>query len=270
MGLAVLSYLAPSVPAELFTALAHHLGDALDREVDLRFDPSRSGPRPGEHEPFTSGEVDVAFVCATSYVWLTGDPAPPIRLVGAGWVPTDPRSGGRPVYHGDVLAPTDGPRSLQGLAGTRVAYNDDVSLSGYHSLRLALHHAGVDADAVRLVRSGSHLGSLELLRAGRVDAAAVDSTVWRRRRAETPSLAHELVPVATLGPHPVQPVVARAGLPARVRERVRAALLAAHASPVVAAALAAAQLHGFASTSERDFTDLRTELARIGPRPGWR
>lgn len=259
----MLSYLAPSVPAALFAALADHLGGALRCDVDLRFDVSRSGPRPGEHEPFTNGGVDVAFLCATSYVWLTGDGPAVVQLVGAGWVPTDPRSAGRPVYFGDVLVRAGGPPSLAGLAGKRVAYNDDVSLSGHHSVRLALRAAGLDRDLVELVRSGSHLRSLDLLTSGAVDAAAIDSNVWRRRRREDPGLARDLVPIAALGPHPVQPVVVRADLPRRRRRQVREALLAAHRSPAVAAELARAELRGFARTSDRDFTGLRARLADV-------
>lgn len=269
--LRLLSYLAPSVPAALFEALATHLRTALDRDVETTFDSSRSGPRPGEPDPFRTGEVDLAFVCATSYVWLTSDrAAPAVELVGAAWAPTDPRSAGRAIYFGDVLAAAHGPRSLGALAGSRVAYNDDVSLSGYHSLRLALTAAGVDLDRVELIRSGSHLRSLEWLATGEVDAASIDSNVWRRRRREAPALAGELSVIAALGPHPVQPLVARSGLPPSVRNAARAALLAAHTDDAVAAAMAAAELDRFVAVSGAHYRFLRTQmdaLAVTAPSP---
>lgn len=242
--------------------LAAHLGSELRCEVQLDFDTSRSGPRPGEREPFTAGEVDLAFVCATSYVWLTGGAEATVELVGAAWAPTDPRSGGRAIYFADVLAPARGAGHLRDLSGRRVAYNDDVSLSGYHSLRLALVAGGIGIGEVDLVRSGSHLRSLEMLVDGEVDAAAIDSNVWRRRRRETPRLVDELRPIAALGPHPVQPVVARPDLPEAVRERARAALLACHGTPAVAEAMAAAELDRFVSVRPDDYRQLRAELAR--------
>lgn len=259
----LLSYLAPSLPEGLFEAFAAYLRSELNDEVELAFDPTRSGPRAGEHEPFTTGEVDIAFLCGTSYVWLTDCRDPAVELVGAAWVPTDQRSVGRPIYFGDVLAPRTGARHLRELVGKQVAYNDHVSLSGYHSLRIAFAAEGVDEGDVSFVRSGSHLASLDLLMTGEVDAAAVDSNVWRRCRREAPRLADELANIATLGPHPVQPIVARADLSPRRREEVRAVLLTAHTDPVVMAAMRSAELSHFVATSDVDFQPLRTQLADL-------
>lgn len=291
MTLRVMSYLAPSLPEHLFVALADHLGEALGTEVELAFDVSRSGPRRGEDEPFGRGDVDVGFLCATSYVWLREPARPSIELIGAAWAPTDPRADGRAVYFGDVLmrgGSGSGPddrtddmlrpgqdadgahvsqtqqEGLAALVGRRVAYNDEVSLSGYHSLRLALADVGIDPDRVAFIRAGSHLRSLELLSAGEVDAASIDSTVWRRRRREDPLLARAFTPIAALGPHPVQPVVARRGLPAPVRATIRTALLLAGDDPTVASVLADAELHRFVPVSDRDYAPLRAQMTRLG------
>ena len=260
----MLSYLAPSVPASLFDALAARLATELGDDVDLRFDASRSGPRPGEDEPFTSGRVDLAFLCATSFVWLSSGASPAVDLVGAAWVPADPRSRARPVYFADVVAPVTGAGVLEDLADGRVAYNDEVSLSGYHSLRFSIDAAGMDVDAIELVRSGSHLRSLEMLRAHDVDAAALDSAVWRRCRRHDPALAGELRVISQLGPHPVQPVVARAGLAQPVREAVRRTLIGAHAEPSVAAELEDAELVRFVAVDDDDYAGLRARMADLG------
>ena len=264
MTLRVLSYLAPSVPASLFEALATRMGAELGEDVALRFDESRSGPRPGEDEPFTSGRVDLAFLCATSYVWLSSGASPVVDLVGAAWVPADPRSHARPVYFADVVGPASGAGALEELVGGRVAYNDEVSLSGYHSLRFAFDTAGIQADRIELVRSGSHLRSLELLRSGDVDAAALDSTVWQRCRRHDPALAKEFRVISELGPHPVQPMVARAGLPQPVREAARRTLVNAHAESSVATALGNAELVRFVAVDDRDYAGLRAQMADLG------
>lgn len=263
-ALRMLTYLAPSLPDVLFESLARHVEDRLGIEVDLRYDRTRSGPRPGEPEPFSDGEVDVAFLCATSYVWLTERAPPPLSLVGAAWVPIDPRAGGAPIYFGDVLTSTDGPASLEELPGSRVAYNDDVSLSGYHSLRLALGEAGIDPRQVRFIRSGSHLRSLEWLADGAVDAAAIDSNVWVRRSREEPTLEARLTSIATLGPHPVQPAVVRPDLETPLREGLRAALLDAHRVPTVAAALGHAGFSHFLDIDHQSYAPLRQQLAQRG------
>lgn len=262
MRLRLLSYLAPSLPADLFVGLGRYLSDDLGVDVQVGFDATRSGPRLGEAEPFSTGEVDLAFVCASSYVWMTTGPVAPVRLVGVAWRPTDPRAAGSPVYFGDVLAPVGGAASLDELVGARVAYNDDVSLSGFHSLRLAMSERDVDVDRVGFVRSGSHLRSLELLVAREVDAAAIDSNVWRRRRREDPDLGRRLREIAELGPHPVQPLVARADLPTAVSDRVRIALL--DLPDDLATTLANAELSAFGPITQVDYDDLRNRFAALG------
>lgn len=261
--LRLLSYLSPSVPERLFVKLAAHLAASLGSHVELDFDASRSGPRPGEPEPFSSGEADVAFVCATSYVWMTSEPRPAVELAGAAWVPTDPRAGGRPVYFGDVLVGAGGPSRLEDLAGLRVAYNDEVSLSGYHSVRLALAAVGIGEAEVDWHRSGSHLASLDLLTTGQVGAAAVDSNVWRRltRARSRPHVT--LRTITTLGPHPTQPVVVRRDLDPRIREAVAACLLNAMSDDRLGRVMRDAELSGFAAVTNHDFAILRAQLTAI-------
>ncbi len=260
------TYLAPSVPASLFEHLRDHLSVRLGQPIELWFDTERSGPRPGEPEPFSSGEADLAFICSTSYVWLTDAElasGPLVELVGAAWVPADARSGGHPRYFADVLATRGGPPALADLAGHRVAYNDEASLSGLYALHIALRRHGVDPGDVRLVRSGSHLASLALLADGTVDAAAIDSTVWHRRRRQEPRLAFRLTEIAQLGPHPVQPLVARRGTDPELIARIRETLLHADADPNVRAALDNTELSHFARIGDDDFAALRTDLASM-------
>jgi phosphonate transport system substrate-binding protein len=264
MVLRVVSHLAPGLPHALFETLAQHLHDRLSCEVALAFDEVRSGPSPGADDPFRAGTVDLAFLCATAHVWLSAGPRPSVHLL-AGPVPTDPRADGRPRYCSDVLATHAGPRDLHDLVGCRVAYNDLVSLSGYHGLRLALTSAGIAPDAVTFVHAGSHLASLDLLADGEADAAAVDANVWRRRRRERPDLARRLRGMAVLGPHPSQPVVARRDLDPDLRRRIRDVLLSAHLDVRVRAALADAELVRFAPMDERDIAPLRAALAAAGP-----
>ena len=255
------TYLAPSIPEHLFTTLADLLAAELDRPVALTIEERVSGPGPDEVEPFTSGAVDVAFMCATSWAWLAALPDPPVRLVGAAWVPTDPRACGRPVYFADVLVRDDGPSSLADLTdlvGRRVAYNDEVSLSGLHGLRLAMEANDVAVEALDLRRSGSHLASLRMLARGEVDAASVDSTVWWRLREAEGAAGLRLL--AALGPHPIQPVACRADLPHEVADAVRDVLLQAHQDPAAASALAAAGLRHFVGVTPADYAGLAATL----------
>jgi phosphonate transport system substrate-binding protein len=260
----VRSYLAPSVPEELFAAVTAHLGRVLGCATDLTFDRARSGPAPGSDDPCTRGEVELAFVCATSYVWHAATrerPSEPgrLRLVGAAWAPTDPRARGRARYLGDLLAGPDGPRSLAELDGATVACNDEVSLSGTHSLLLGLAASGVAAQRVRIVWSGSHLRSLALLRDGVVDAATIDSNVLRRQQ-RLDGGPGSLRRIAAFGPLPTQPAVTRADLPDRDRRALRRALLTAHRDPRVRCALADAELVRFVGVTSAPYARLAGEL----------
>ncbi len=264
MTLQMLTYLAPSVPIELFECLRAHLEVQLGTDVALSSDSSRSGPRPGEPEPFSSGEADLAFVCATSYVWLTG-PGPAVELVGAAWIPDDTRILGRPRYLADVLTRHRDIRTLADIAGTTVGYNDEASLSGRHSLEFALRNAAIDPRTVKMVRTGSHLRSLEMLARADIDVAAIDSTVWHRVRRDNPGAHGALHSITALGPHPTQPAVVRRGLAPTVTASIRRALLDAHTVGSVHTALQHAGLRAFAPVSDTDFGALRTQLASSAP-----
>src|SRR5205814_7164711 len=101
----IISYLAPSIPAEFFRLIAR------DLDATLEFNETISGPLQGDDEPFTSGRADVGFVCAPTYRWLR----PKVELLPLP-VPGDPRADGRPIYFGDVIA-RPGVRSLEELRG---------------------------------------------------------------------------------------------------------------------------------------------------------
>ena len=63
------TYLSPSIPRALFEALADHLRRSLGRVlVSLRVETHVSGPRKGHECSAFGDEVDVAFMCAPSFV----------------------------------------------------------------------------------------------------------------------------------------------------------------------------------------------------------
>jgi phosphonate transport system substrate-binding protein len=216
------TWLAPSLPLPLFQRLADRIGQRTGRPVQLTSDTAWSGPRPWLHDPFESGEVDVGFMCAPSWAWLAARPAPSIVAVPALPVPLDPRACGAPVYFSDVIVPRAGAESFEALRGGRWAYNDPCSLSGWFALRARVGE--VSAFFREVVQSGSHLASIELVARGQVDGAAIDSTVLSWVMASQPALREQIRIVTSWGPHPIQPVVARAGLGQAMLERIAQAL----------------------------------------------
>ena len=223
------TYLSPSIPQAFFEALADHLQRSLGRErVSLRIETRASGPRKGYECSSFGDNVDVAFMCAPSFVWLRGLRPPPAELLGVAPVFDDERNAGRPVYFCDVIVRDDAPiQTFSDLRGSAWAYNDKSSLSGYYGLLDKLAASGEDENYFGSVtRSGSHLDSINAVLRSEVDAAAIDSNVLRIQLRETPTLSNTLRVIESWGPYPVQPIVVNSNLPPSLKEQLRAAFFA--------------------------------------------
>ena len=188
--LRLLSYLAPSIPGGLFELLAQAIAEATGRDVTVDFETTVSGPVPGT-DPFASGRADVAFVCGPSYALLRSAGAP-VEVVPAAAVFDDPRNQGHPVYFSDVVVRRDHPaRTLADLRGAVWTYNDRQSLSGWHRMLAALEGLGLGAPEQffsRLLASGAHVRSIELVSCQEADVSAVDSNVLLLERRRDPGL----------------------------------------------------------------------------------
>ncbi len=204
-----LTYLAPSIPQTFFDLVTREVGARIGLPTALDLETSVSGPSPSS-DPFRSGRADFAFVCSPSYPQLRR--AGTARLVAAAPVFDDPRGAGRPVYFVDVVVATaHRASSLCDLAGGTWAYNDPASLSGWHSLRARLAelgHGRPENFFRRVLLSGSHLRSLELVASGRADASAIDSNALAVKLERDPALAARLRVLESWGPLPIQPLLA--------------------------------------------------------------
>lgn len=188
----LVSYLSPGLPAGLFQSIAEVLASGLGRRVEVDFLDAESGPVAGT---WPEG-ADLAFMCAPAYVQLRQ--VSRAALIPAAPVFDDDRNAGKPLYFSEVVVGPDSTASrLEDLGDVRWAVNDVQSLSGY---RCVVDAFGADTS---LVWSGGHLRSVDLIRLGEADAAAVDANVLAAHGIEDVRIVH------TLGPHPVQPLVAR-------------------------------------------------------------
>ncbi len=249
-----ITYLAPGIPLDFYAALIGHLADALDEPLELISDTRFSGPPPDEPNPLTGGDVGLAFVCGPSYLQM----ADAVRLVPAAPVFDDPRSPGRPVYFAEVVVTADNPgRTLQELTGARYAYNDPASLSG--RLAVLAHLASLEpAQFAETLRSGSSDASLDLIAAGDADVCSVDSVVWRRLTSERPELLCRFRVLQSLGPFPIQPIVASHLIGDECLKRVTATLLSL--GPTELGRFGAS---GFAPVSPDDYQPLAAFLERL-------
>ena len=174
-------------------------------------------------------------LCAAATAAPHASPMAAADADGGAGGPLDPGgpSGAAPVYYSDLVVRRGWTR---GLRGSRLAYNDVTSLSGYECVRMWLLRgrraaAGPVAPFfAAAVPTGGHHRSLLAVLDGRADCAAIDRCVLakllrggggggadgglaRRVRDEL-----DAVRAVTLGPNPSQPVCVSTSMCPRLRE----------------------------------------------------
>lgn len=214
--LRLITYLSPSIPAELFRLI----GRELDAEVT--FEERISGPLEGDDEPFTTDRADVGFLCAPSYRWLRDSTPDTVELLPLP-VPADPRCNGRPVYFSDVVVPNDSDaQSLADLRGQRWAFNDRNSRSGWFSMVERVAPQSPESYFGKLIDAGSHLRSIDLVASGVADGAAIDSNALRMHGSDRVRV------IESWGPFAIQPAIIRSAIDKPTKRRVADAMLSMH------------------------------------------
>jgi phosphonate transport system substrate-binding protein len=214
-------------------------------------------------EDFAAGKVDVGFLCGLPYVLLADSPARPVELLAAPVLQGE-RYGQKPVYFSDVVVRSDSPyRSFDDLGGCTWAYNQPTSHSGYNLVCTSLLEQGKMLHYFgRMVESGSHQRSLELVLEGQADATAIDSHVLDVALSQHKDLALRLRVVAMLGPSSIPPVVVARSLDNDLKCRIRATLLTMHNDPDGARGLHEGRIDHFVAVRDADYDDIRRMFAR--------
>lgn len=210
-----------------------------------------------------AGEMDMAWICGMPYVRLADQSPAPVTLLAAP-VMAGERYGKRPVYFSDVVVHRDSPyHSFADLRGASWAYNEPGSQSGYHVTRHRLATMGEGWSFFgRLIETGAHRRSLQLVTQREVDASAIDSTVLEWVLERHPEVAQTIRIIDTLGPSPIPPWVMSQTAADRYGDIIRQALLAMHDSSAGREALAMGQLARFAAVTDDDYNPIREMAVR--------
>jgi phosphonate transport system substrate-binding protein len=238
----------------VYERIAAYLADRLGMPAELL----TGVPLAERHRRLDTGEIDLAFICGLPYAQKHDRSDRPIELLCAP-VLAAPRYGGRPVYFTDVVVRRDHPaRAFADLRGHAWAYNDAGSHSGYNVVRHHLVELGETRGFFgRVVPSGAHQRSIQLILDGAIDAAGVDSGVLELERVRRPELDAALRTIDTLGPSPIPPVVVARELDAALRARLRALFLGMSGDAAGRAVLAEGQLAGFVPVVDADYDPIR-------------
>ena len=249
----------------LYERIAGYLAGRLDGPVELL----AGVPWEEQHHRLDAGAIDVAFICGLPYSQKHDRPDHPIELLCAP-VMAAPRYAGAPVYFTDVVVRPDHPaRTFADLRGCVWAYNDEGSHSGYNVVRHHLLALGETTGYFcRVVASGAHQRSIQMVLDGTIDASGIDSTVLETETARRPELEAALRTIAVIGPSPIPPVVVAKGLDPSRKARLREIFLGMSADPAGRAVLAAGRMTGFVPVRDEDYDPIR-ETARRAEAAGF-
>ena len=126
-----------------------------------------------------------------------------------------------------ITQTNSGIKRLTDLKGKQVSFGSQSSTSGHLMPRSFLLEAGInpDKDFKRVAYSGAHDATIASVVSGRVDAAALDITVWRKFVAEKKVDTSKVDVFFTTPPYFNYNWSVHAYMPAAQREQITAALL---------------------------------------------
>jgi len=199
-----------------FTPLAAYLEKKLGMKVEF----TPVSDYPAAVEALVNKKVDL--------VWFGGFT----------YVQAQLRSGGKIIpiaqreedtrFQSVFIAKTDsGIKTLADMKGKQVSFGSQSSTSGHLMPRSNLLNAGIDPekDFKRIAYSGAHDATIASVVSGKVDAAALDITVWRKFVAENKVNTKEVDVFFTTPPFYNYNWSVHADMPAELRNKVQKALL---------------------------------------------
>lgn len=243
--------------------LASDLRRYLSRRLSVPVEARLDVPWQERLRLFQEGEIHLCWVCGLPYVRMAERfPGRLEPLVAP--VMQAPRYQGRPVYFSDVVVRSDSPfKRFDDLRGAAWAYNEPGSQSGCGVVLYSLAVRGESLDFFgRIVESGAHQTSLQMIVRGEVDASAIDSTVLEQVLDEQPQLAAQIRVIDSLGPSPIPPWVVHrgAGLSAEKVMAMRSIMAGMHTDPEGSAILQRARQARFSPVTGRDYDPIRSMI----------
>lgn len=216
----------------------------------------------GAYRQIRRGDIELAWLCGRPYVEIVDQPRPPVELLVAP-VMNGRRYADRPVYYSDVIVRADSSyRTFADLRGTRWAFNEPGSQSGYHVTCHRLATLGETGQFFGEIReAGSHVASVAAVLGGGVDGAAIDSTLLSWMTDRDPSLREQLRIIDTFGPSPIPPIVVAVTVEQGVRAQLRSLLCAMHERASGQTVLSVGDVKRFVAVTDGDYDPIRRMAA---------
>ncbi len=250
--LQAITFLAPTM-LPIYRFILNHLERVLGYEIQLQT---------GQHYEQVL-HTDLAFICGLPYVLYTKPYiAPPSIEALSAPVLKGTRFENKPIYFSDVIVRRDSPfTSFGDLRGRSWAFNEPLSQSGYGITRYELLKRGeIGGYFGRVVESGYHQKSIQMVYDGRVDASAIDTQVLAVAYKHQPHLADRLRIIERWGPSTIQPLVANHALSRGLKQDIQAVLNEIHHDPANRAVLDSGFIDHFVTVTDDDYEDIRAML----------
>ncbi|HYL99598.1 MAG TPA: PhnD/SsuA/transferrin family substrate-binding protein, partial [Blastocatellia bacterium] len=205
-----------------------------------------------------SGQGEIGFVCGLQYLTK-----PKFELLAAP-VWSGARYAGRAVYFSDLIVGRDSVfRKFPDLKGSVLAYNEPTSHSGCNLIRYYLADRGLSASYFRrVVESGSHRRSIDMILDGSADVSAIDSTVLDLELLARPELKRKLRIIEQLGPSPAPPAIVSRSVPSTLKAELKNLFLTMHCDPAGREVLDLARLSKFIEVQDSDYDAIRSMQSR--------
>ena len=212
-----------TIPEEAATEQTRKFGPLtkyLERTVGMKVDFVPVNDYPAAVEALVNKQVELVWFGGFTYVQAQ------IRS-GGKIIPIAQREEDTSFRSVFITQTNSGIKRLTDLKGKQVSFGSQSSTSGHLMPRSFLLEAGIDPDKdfKRVAYSGAHDATIAAVVNGRVDAAALDITVWRKFVSENKVDTTKVDVFYTTPPYFNYNWSVHADMPAPLREKITAALL---------------------------------------------
>ena len=212
-----------TIPEEAATEQIRKFGPLtkyLERTLGMKVDFVPVNDYPAAVEALVNKQVELVWFGGFTYVQAQ------IRS-GGKIIPIAQREEDTSFRSVFITQTNSGIKRLTDLKGKQVSFGSQSSTSGHLMPRSFLLEAGIDPDKdfKRVAYSGAHDATIAAVVSGRVDAAALDITVWRKFVSENKVDTTKVDVFYTTPPYFNYNWSVHADMPAPLREKITAALL---------------------------------------------
>lgn len=244
LKVAIAAVISPQGTAESYAPLLDYLSDKLDRPIERL----QRRTYAEVNELLRTGEVDLAFVCTSSY--LLGKRQFGLELLVA------PQVNGETTYSARLIVPADGTAErIEDLRGKVFAFTDPNSFTGriYPTYLLQQIEETPEGFFARTFFTYSHDDAIRAVADGVADGASVDSLVLDFALKRQPDLAERLRVIHVSPQFGMPPVVVSPDIRPQLRAELEAILLEMYNDLDGLAALQALDYDRFVQVSAEDY-----------------